>query len=368
MTTLIEHGPKVYFYPHRYMRDRQLDTVRHWPRELVINPDLIWSRRGGQVAAEDAKGGKITAGWRSKIPLLNLKRRPSHLEKDVAVYLWGGVMATGPFIVDLDNPWSLVGYNLRAMPLYRLVLQKILASPRCLEIRCMSMACKRSLLSLFGQQIYAKATVHYPRQPLRVSANNLVTTDVCRFLFVATQFEIKGGAALLRAFKKLHTLDPRCRLDLVTHLPEEYEHLVKECPGISAYQATFNRDEISEQFMKNADVLVLPTYVDSFGMVALEALAHGLALICTDVYALREMVRPRFNGALLAPPISIWNGVMPSRLYFRLEQAVKAIKATDTIVFERQLLEEMQRFVSDADWRRRARCASISLLQEDLFC
>ena len=42
--------------------------------------------------------------------------------KDSVIYVWGAVVSKGNFIVDLDNPWSLTGYNLTAMSLYRPIL------------------------------------------------------------------------------------------------------------------------------------------------------------------------------------------------------------------------------------------------------
>jgi len=111
---------------------------------------------------------------------------------------------TGNFIVDLDNPWSLTGFNLRAMPLYKSILRYILASSRCLEIRCISEACRLSLKALFGQTVYDKASVHYPFIPQKVPSVPSVIPEPCRFLFVGTQFEIKGGEALLKAFRRVY--------------------------------------------------------------------------------------------------------------------------------------------------------------------
>ena len=42
--------------------------------------------------------------------------------------------------------------------------------------------------------------------------------------------------------------------------------------------------------MYKSDILIHPTYVDTFGVVVLEAIAHGLGIISTDLYALPEMV------------------------------------------------------------------------------
>jgi hypothetical protein len=53
------------------------------------------------------------------------------------VYVRGGIVASGYFIVALDNPYSLTGYNLLAMRLYRPLVRVVLRSRRCVAIRCM---------------------------------------------------------------------------------------------------------------------------------------------------------------------------------------------------------------------------------------
>jgi glycosyltransferase involved in cell wall biosynthesis len=354
---------KVFFYPHRYLRDRQLDTVRYWPSGQALNPELARGRQGSQVAAEKAKSGRVTISWKQRLPLVNLKLRPSEAPDGAVVYVWGGLIATGDFIVDLDNPWALTGYNLGAMKFYRVFIQYILLSERCREIRCISEACRESLRLLFGEKVYGKASIHYPVMRPAVSAIPTTPRET-RFLFVGTQFEIKGGEALLRAFTRVFSRQPNCKLDIVTHMPSELAHLSSACPGITVHEAHYTRDEIHAKFMKNADVLVLPTYVESFGMVALEALAHGLALVVTDVYALKEMAKSGYNGDLLRPPISIWDGYLPSKTYFELHKIRELVRSSDTSAFEEGLMCALERFVKDGTWLLRARRASLTLMME----
>ena len=130
------------------------------------------------------------------------------------------------------------------MPLYKSILRYILASSRCLEIRCISEACRLSLKALFGQTVYDKASVHYPFIPQKVPSVPSVIREPCRFLFVGTQFEIKGGEALLKAFRRVYEKVPSTQLDIVTHLPAEDIDLVNGCAGINVHKAKYTRDEI----------------------------------------------------------------------------------------------------------------------------
>jgi glycosyltransferase involved in cell wall biosynthesis len=359
---------KVFFYPHTYLRDRQIDTIRRWPAEEVINPKLAEGRKGAQVPAYKATAAKLRMSWKQEVPLINIKRRPPTVPENAVVYVWGALMVSGKFIVDLDNPWSLVGYNLGAMPIYRWLIKRLLLSSRCIGIRCMSEACHASMRVLFGEEVYAKAKVHYPCIPQVVPVVEKISGEACRFLFVGTQFEIKGGEALLKAFRRVYARNGHCRLDIVTYLPSKFARLAESCEGIVIHEAHFSRDQIHDLFMREADVLILPTYVESFGMVALEALSHGMALIATDVYALKEMVEQGVNGDLLNAPVSIWNGVVPSAAYHDLANIKHRIRATDTHAFEGQLEEAMERFVADPGWCLRARQASTRLMRKRFSC
>jgi glycosyltransferase involved in cell wall biosynthesis len=354
-------APLVWFYPHGVLRARQLDVIRQWPADRVLNAELA-ERTSAALAGPGARPSASRAGLLGRLPLPNVKRRPSDLPAEAAVYVWGAVVDRGRFITDLDTPYSLTGYNLSALPLWRWPLGLMLRSNRCLEIRCMSQACRNSLALEFGDRTAAKATVHYPRladAPPARPPRAVNSGDGPRFLFVGTQFEIKGGAALLRAFRAVRAAVPSAELDLVTHLPADRRALTDQ-PGVTVHTADLGRDELWQRFFARADALVLPTYVDSFGMVALEALAHGLALIATDLYALPEMVQDNVNGSLLRAPLSIWDGFRPGSLYHALDQAPDAAAALDTTEFERQLADAMIR-LGDRDTLAAAQTASRAL-------
>ena len=354
----------VYFFPHTYFRDRQLDTIRNWPREQVLNPWVLDARKGAQVSAQRSLSTSLSLSWKQRLPLINVKLRPKGLSPDAIVYVWGGVILTGPFIVDLDNPYALTGYNIRAISWYRFILGAILSSPRCLEIRCLSNACKQTVELLFTDQVSRKAQVCYPQLPKVRDSVAEPNHQGCRFLFVGTQFEIKGGPALLRAFRRVYEMHPSASLTFITHLPPEYRSLAESCPGVTVHDARFTREEIWNRFMRESDVLVHPTYIESFGMVVLEALSHGLAVIATDMYALREMVIDGENGFLLRPPISVWNGVMPSSYYYDWQNFKRYVQKTDTTTFEQDLERAMATMVQGLPRLRLMKKASSSLFAE----
>lgn len=362
---------KIFFYPHHYLRDRHLDTIKQFHKIFgagydLLNQHIAENRKGAQVTAKKAlKEGKAKFNFKKFLPLLNIKLRPKDAPKEAVIYVWGGLIASGRFIIDIDNPWALVGYNVKAMGLYKIIIRHILLSKRCEKILTMSEACREGLKEVFGQAVYDKAQCHYPfMESKAVSDTQLTKNEVVRFLFVGTQFEIKGGDALIKAFQKLYAKHQSCQLDLITHLPDAYHEMVQSCDGITYHPAKFTRQDIHEQFMSKSHVLVFPTYGESFGMVALEALAHSMAIITTDVYALSEMVEDGANGFVIKPPISVWDQYQPSQ-YFAAGDAYKShVRQADTTELVEQLSKAMEHYLLDRENLNLARQQSAVIFQD----
>jgi glycosyltransferase involved in cell wall biosynthesis len=353
---------RVFFYPHRYLRDRHLDTIRRWPSDQAINAQSFTQRRGAQVQKSESESSAPRRSWQRRLPLLNMKRRPRGLAPDDVVYVWGAVMATGPFIVDLDNPYALTGYNASALTLWRGWLRRMLLAERCREVRCLSEACRSSLATLLGADVAAKAVVIYPRIDAVASAT-IVPARAPRFLFIGTQFEIKGGEALLRAFADVRAKLPGATLDVITHLPPSFREVAAQ-PGVTVHEAGFRREELWERYLRHADVLVHPSYIESFGMVVLEAIAHGLAVVANDVYAHREMVIPQRNGVLLVPPVRYWNNNVAGPLFREEWRARDIIRATDMREYTRQLTQAMCDVAASPERLRVLRQQSRELFEE----
>lgn len=337
---------KIFFYPHTYLRDRHLDTIKCWSSGEVINPELANRARGAQVSEKSAISGVVRRNWRQKLPLINIKLRPENAPSDAVIYVWGAVIATGKFIVDLDNPYSMVAYNPSAMTFWRHVLAGVLRSPRCVQIRCISEACRTAVGALFGKDVLDKAIVVYPRMMQKVTKIDRLEQSGPKFLFVGTQFLIKAGPELLEAFRLVRLKIPSAKLDVVTHLPAEYVSLAQQ-EGVQIHKADLSRGEIWSRFMRNADVLVHPSYMESFGMVVLEAISHGLAIVANDVYAHREMVEDGENGFLLEPPVHYWSGVLAGPLFLNQFDAGNYIKRFDKGAYVKELADAMVSLAED---------------------
>lgn len=353
----------VFFYPHKYLRDRHLDTIRNWPEEYALNRELADVRQPSHVSKQQALAPPKPRSWKQNIPLINIKRRPKNVPDSAITYAWGSIVRPGRFIIDLDNPYALTGYNVSALRLYRPILRHFLLSNDCQQIRCLSKACQSTLANTLGQDVADKADVCYP--VVQSISRSPASGEECRFLFVSSQFDIKGGAALLRAFRRVRETCSNATLDMITYLPEKHRAEASAIQGLTIHNSDMPRQEIFERFMARADVLIHPTYADSFGMVLIEAMAHGLALIATDLYAIPEMLHNDRNGVLLRKsPLSIWNDVLANEYFSDIGGLRRAVEKLDTTDFENEIENAMLRFGEDTNFRTRSQNQSKEVFSE----
>jgi glycosyltransferase involved in cell wall biosynthesis len=127
--------------------------------------------------------------------------------------------------------------------------------------------------------------------PVKVSAQKKY--DQKNILFVGVDWEGKGGPELLRAFRLLRAQISDATLTVVGCSP-----LIQQ-PGCQVV-GRISPHELSQYYSK-ASVFCLPTRHEAFGIAVLEAMAHELPIVATNVAAIPEMVTNGENGFLVPP-------------------------------------------------------------------
>jgi glycosyltransferase involved in cell wall biosynthesis len=143
---------------------------------------------------------------------------------------------------------------------------------------------------------YPVRTAHFDPSWLDARARSGEAGPV-RFLFMGGDFPRKGGPLLLDAWREAAFGD-RAELDIVT----DWRLDANQLPGgarvvrdVTPYSPQWS------DLWRRADVFVMPTRGEAFGMVFQEAAAAGVPAIATSINAIPEIVQDGTTGVLVRP-------------------------------------------------------------------
>jgi glycosyltransferase involved in cell wall biosynthesis len=112
-------------------------------------------------------------------------------------------------------------------------------------------------------------------------------------LFIGIDWERKGGPELVAAFALLRAKYPQATLTIVGANPPINE------PGVEVV----GRVPVEElpQYYQKAAIFCLPTKLEPFGIVLVEAMAYRLPIVSANIGAVPDMVVHGENGLLVEP-------------------------------------------------------------------
>ena len=128
-------------------------------------------------------------------------------------------------------------------------------------------------------------------------ARRHMDVDGHNILFVATDFERKGGPELLRAFQQLRSRKPQVQLTLAGILPPMDW---RKYPGVEAVGPVKSRAAMQKLYQQ-ASLLVHPARYDPFPSVVLEAMTCGTPVVTTQVCGIPEQVDDGETGWIVPP-------------------------------------------------------------------
>lgn len=141
-------------------------------------------------------------------------------------------------------------------------------------------------------------SVFFPR-------NEETRAEAKRLLFVGNlePMQLKGFPTLLNALARLQRRRRDWQLDVIGGGPERIRHEESAIALGLGEHVTFHGSRpkpVIAQRMRDADVLVLPSVMETFGAVLAEALVSGLPVVSTTVGGIPELVDER-SGRLVPP-------------------------------------------------------------------
>lgn len=202
-------------------------------------------------------------------------------------------------------------------------LIKQLASENCKAIISMSICNltmqEQVILNEFPKYkdvLLPKLKKIYPSQLLPEIVNN-ENNDKLRILFVGTDFYRKGGHVTLRAFVNkfknqndvelivISTLDQGYLSDYTDENHDWVTQQLDQLDNVTWIKGAKNDEVLS--WMKLADIIMLPTYAETFGYSILEGMAHGCVPVVSNIRALPEIVKDTYGYVVNLPLNECYN-------------------------------------------------------------
>lgn len=265
-------------------------------RKLPVKTDVDFYRLRSQLlTAFTARNALIRE-------LRTLKPDVVHAHTQVTALLCRDLMSRVPFVVSMDYTTALLARehpapaSITYAPIVELERMAFVRAAHCIT---WSHRARNSLIDDY-HVIPDKVDCVYPPVPLElfekiVRAPSARSTLPVRLLFVGNDFARKGGSDLLQAFEG--EVSEYCELDIVCNDKnlQAAGHNVRVHKGVRALSPELI------QLYTDADIFVMPTREDVFGLVFAEAAAAGLPCVGTTVMAVPELVRDGLNGLCIRP-------------------------------------------------------------------
>jgi glycosyltransferase involved in cell wall biosynthesis len=135
------------------------------------------------------------------------------------------------------------------------------------------------------------------RRELGIGGESLVVT-------ASRLIKRKSPGLLVSAFARVLKVVPDAKL-VIAGSGREKDNLSRQVKNLNITNSVFMMGGLSKekvaQLMAAADVFVLPSKMESFGLALLEASAAGVPVICSNAGGAAEVFQDGFN-ALLYPP------------------------------------------------------------------
>jgi len=261
------------------------DLVKYPPKNVSYSIPKMTSSRGQHGIVNTMK----RKGWRF---YSNLFKKPNSLKVDCGpdvelIHSNSGFLVDNkiPWVIDLEHAASFVGFESGRLEGVRDEIQKYLSSDHCKKIMPWTKASEISIRNSLNVRGFSdKIEVVYPAMmPLKIKKKK---GDQMNFLFVGSEFYGKGGKEVLEACSVLRNKYD-FKLNMVSDVPKEFQ---KKYRDFNFVKSNLPRSEIMRKYFSTSNIFILPSYIDTFGMVFLEAMSAGIPIVTSNNFAIPEIV------------------------------------------------------------------------------
>lgn len=271
-----------------------------------------------------------------------------------------------PYMAEFDVPLALHGYKIDAHRRAAAEARRLMELPELRALLVFSDWAKRSFELHYGPVVGAKCRTVYPLAFEGAYCGSFERRNY-DFSFISTGFRIKSGPEVIRAFcRARQQFKSEARLCVVTRLAEARRYLgdLDSYKGVEWREATLGEAEIAD-LLADTRCLLHPSLSDSFGVVVLEALAGGCAVITSEIASFPELVGEE-NGSIMRVPTATVIGDTYITEYGDAGYHERYLNTMSLHQFENSLEVRMVDFLSDPE-RARAKMMASHALYERKF-
>ncbi|HEX3510444.1 MAG TPA: glycosyltransferase family 4 protein [Solirubrobacteraceae bacterium] len=277
-----------------------------------------------------------------------------------------------PYVVDFEHAELFVLYQRLALsrPWARHVLASALDDERLRFLLPWSEMASRSLEGALGADVAARlrprTRVVYPalrqaaeRPPARVDRE-------LRVLFVGTAFYEKGAVEAIRAVQRVAATHP-IHLDLLSYVPDDWAQQLRADPAITLHRP--GGADVVRNLYRRAHAFLFPSHMDTFGYVALEAMAHGLPVLAPRYLTQAELVRDEVTGLLFPGENPLYGEDTRCRFRSTLPPPRAFLEAlrSPSEPYVEGIAGALRRLVDDPDLHHRLAAAALAEVAEGRF-
>jgi glycosyltransferase involved in cell wall biosynthesis len=182
----------------------------------------------------------------------------------------------------------------------------------------------------------------------RSSFSRKKSNDLVRFLYVGRFIPLKGLDLLIEAFSQVKKKFPATSLTLIGEGRERQslERLVRTlgCENEVIFKEYIPQNELPQE-IKQHDVFIYPTRLDTFGLVVAEAVACGLPVICSCwAGAAGDLIS---DNGLVVNPLNVEElASAMEKLAFRADLRAMMAKASQSILKKHNLTAAVHGFLN----------------------
>lgn len=305
---------KLLFYTGTFTHPIYKEQFKFFPEDVEVVPSTSELLAESQVR-KDYSAGRFRAFLASKIKRVGLKVyeflnipkyvRVKNLNSDFVYAAQYLVKNDVDYVSDFEHATVYSWYNQRLFnsKTFQNKLNRIFCHKRLKFLLPWTDAARQSLLKNMDCSGFAdKIKVVYPA--IEEKKFKKIKHDGINVLFVGGAFYWKGGIETLLAFERVKKQLPDKKLNMTVvsgYMPE----ISKKYDFVN-FKTKLTSKELDEEYRKS-DIFILPTHMDTFGYVLLEAMSYGLPCISIDNFAVPEIIADGKTGFVVKNSNSLYD-------------------------------------------------------------